>query len=248
MSFWSIVGKCAIGLAAIGTVSMISLNRLHTKMKATYGMPRTEEERQRSLERYQALSQEAQAKQNPKPRKRRKAKVRRKANSLGKPRVRVQAKVKAQATTSQATTNQATTSQAKKPIARKSVSNPTPRKAAAHFQRSDMDFENSPIVYWATMRAIFLKKMEREKGESQQDFLDRVFDSYAKEGYSRKDALGKAYGIAGFTLQKRGLIKKGTKQATQKGHAWATKYLKDLGTAEVARRFKEYEKILKMAK
>ena len=236
MSFWSVVGKFAIGLAAIGTVSMVSLNRLNTKMRDRYGMPLTEEGRQRSLERYRALSQENDTKQNPKPRKRRKSKVKRKANSVGKPRVR--AKAQAQATKSQAT----------KPVVRKSVANPIPRKAVANFQRSDMDFENSPIVYWATMRAIFLRKMEREKGESQQDFLDRVFDSYAKDGYSRKDALGKAYGITGFTLQKRGLIKKGTKQATQKGHAWATKYLKDLGTAEVARRFKEYEKILKMAK
>lgn len=234
MSFWSIVGKCAIGLAAIGTISIISLNRLETKMRNNYGMPRNAEERQRSLERYRALSQENAAKQNPKPRKRRKSKVKRKANSIGKPRVRAKA--------------QAIKSHTTKPIVRKSISNPIPRKAVANFQRSDMDFENSPIVYWATMRAIFLRKMEREKGESQQDFLDRVFDSYAKEGYSRKDALGKAYGITGFTLQKRGLIKKGTKQATQKGHAWATKYLKDLGTAEVARRFKEYEKILKMAK
>ena len=217
MSFWSIVGKCAIGLAAIGTISIISLNRLQTKMRDTYGMPRTEEQRRRSLEIARNISQ-ADAKENPKPRKRRKSTIKRKTNSRPN---RVQAK--------------------------KRISNPVPRKAVANFQRSDMDFENSPIVYWATMRAIFLKKMEREKGESQQDFLDRVFDAYAKEGYSRKDALGKAYGIAGFTLQKRGLIKKGTKQATQKGHAWGTKYLKDLGTAEVARRFKEYEKILKMA-
>ncbi len=233
MSFWSIIGKCAIGLAAIGTISIISMNRLNTKMRDTYGMPRTEEQRQKSLDRYKALQAET-ATPNPKPRKRRKAKAKRKANYVSKLRVRAK--------------TQAAKSHTTKPIVRKSISNPIPRKAVANFQRSDMDFENSPIVYWATMRAIFLRKMEREKGESQQDFLDRVFDSYAKEGYSRKDALGKAYGITGFTLQKRGLIKKGTKQATQKGHAWATKYLKDLGVAEVARRFKEYEKILKMAK
>jgi len=124
----------------------------------------------------------------------------------------------------------------------------TKAKSEVKYKRSDVESENTPLALWTTFRAIFLKKQARKTGETPTKFLNRLFEEYAKDGLTREAIVGKTYAIATASLQKRGLLEKGSRTPTKKGQAWGTKYIKDVGMDTVHKRFVEFERILSLSK
>jgi len=119
-------------------------------------------------------------------------------------------------------------------------------KEEAHALAKDYSSPQSPLVLWATLRSMFLRKMVRESGENTKHFIDRVFRMHKREdGNSPSVAIGKYFAIAISTLQKRGLLEKGTKTPTRKGLLWEDDYIQRIGKSKLHKNFLEFEAIVK---
>lgn len=119
-------------------------------------------------------------------------------------------------------------------------------KEEAHALAKDYSSPQSPLVLWATLRSMFLRKMERESGENTKHFIDRVFRMHKRvDGNSPSVAIGKYFAITISTLQKRGLLAKGTKTPTRKGLRWEEDYIQRIGKSKLQKNFLEFEAIVK---
>ena len=122
----------------------------------------------------------------------------------------------------------------------------TIEKKEAHALAKDYSSPQSPLVLWATLRSMFLRKMVRESGESTKHFIDRVFRMHKRvDGNSPSVAIGKYFAITISTLQKRGLLESGTKTPTRKGLQWEEDYIQRIGKSKLHKNFLEFEAIVK---
>jgi hypothetical protein len=108
--------------------------------------------------------------------------------------------------------------------------------------------DQTPAILWLAVRSVFIKGIERESNESTKQYISRLFRLHkVSDGLTRKEAVGKAYAIAIGTLQKRGYLKKGKREATKKGMEQGLYLIDTLGYDEIERRFDEFETILNQA-
>jgi hypothetical protein len=109
--------------------------------------------------------------------------------------------------------------------------------------------DTTPIVLWLAVRAIFLGKEERRKGETRDAFINRVYRAKKRvESLSRKEALGKAYAIAVSHLQKEDYLKSGTRFVTEKGRIRGLELAEYFGEKGFDDHFKDFEAIVRLSR
>lgn len=109
--------------------------------------------------------------------------------------------------------------------------------------------DTTPIVLWMSIRAIFIGQNEKRKGETREDFINRLYRAQKREGgLSRKDVLARLYRIAISSLQKKGYLKKGTRIATENGKIRGLEYAEYLGERDFDEHFKDFEAIIELSR
>lgn len=109
--------------------------------------------------------------------------------------------------------------------------------------------DTTPIVLWMSVRSVFIGREDRQKGETRDAFINRIYRKKKRvDGLSRKEALAKAYAISIAYLQREGYLKKGTRFTTEKGRIRGLELAESFGEQGFDGHFKDFESIVKLSR
>jgi len=112
------------------------------------------------------------------------------------------------------------------------------------FEFDNTAFAVEPLILWFSVIISFCHGFQRSAYESNQAFIDRLYQEYKKKKQTRKDALSKSYDIALGILYEKGLLVQHTRLITELGRKKENHLIKSLGDDELQNRYLLFKEIV----
>lgn len=112
------------------------------------------------------------------------------------------------------------------------------------FEFGSTVFAIEPLILWFSVVVSFCHGFQRLPNESNQAFVDRLYQEYKKRNQTRKDALSKSYEIALEILYEKRLLVQHTRLITELGRKKESHLVKSLGDDELQNRYVLFQEIV----